>query len=171
MKKSLNFGMLIMLSFSLMSAMCSSDDETNQNGNAAEIQQVVAQVQDGNWKITYYFDSDQEETTDYVNYSFKFEANNILTVIDESSNTIVGSWSVTDTSNSSDDSSGDDDIDFNISFTTPPKFEELSDDWDITTHNNTKIELVDISGGNGGTDYLTFEKEQVLVNLISRLIN
>ncbi len=42
-------------------------------------------------------------------------------------------------------------------FTTD--FEELSDDWDIISHSSTKIELIDISGGNGGTDYLTFEKQ------------
>ena len=71
------------------------------------------------------------------------------------SSTVNGSWSVTDSSNSS---SSDDDIDFNISFTAPPDFEEFSDDWDIIQHSSTRIELIDISGGNGGTDYLTFEK-------------
>jgi hypothetical protein len=37
-------------------------------------------------------------------------------------------------------------------------FEDLNDDWDIISRSSTKIELIDISGGNGGTDYLTFEK-------------
>jgi hypothetical protein len=36
-------------------------------------------------------------------------------------------------------------------------FEDLNDDWDIISHSPTKIELKDVSGGNGGTDYLTFE--------------
>lgn len=37
-------------------------------------------------------------------------------------------------------------------------FEDLNDNWDFVTHSSTKIELIDSSGGNGETDYLTFEK-------------
>ena len=37
-------------------------------------------------------------------------------------------------------------------------FEDLNDDWDFISQSSTKIELIDVSGGNGGTDYLTFEK-------------
>lgn len=158
MKKSLNFGMLLMFAFSLMSSMCSSDDEPSNNNLAAEIEQIVTEAQDGSWRITYYFDSNQEETNDYVGYSFIFGSNNMLTAAN-GNNDIVGSWSVTNTSNSNDDSSSDDDVDFNISFNAPEKFQELSDDWDVISHSSTKIELIDISGGNGGTDYLTFEKE------------
>jgi len=51
------------------------------------------------------------------------------------------------------------DIDFNIFFASPADFAELSDDWDIISHTATKIELKDVSGGNGGTDLLTFEKQ------------
>jgi hypothetical protein len=54
--------------------------------------------------------------------------------------------------------SSSDDLDFNISFASPPDFEELSDDWDFISQSSSKIELIDVSGGNGGTDYLTFEK-------------
>lgn len=53
-------------------------------------------------------------------------------------------------------SSGD--IDFNIFFASPADFAELTEDWDIITHSATKIELIHVSGGNGGTDLLTFEK-------------
>jgi hypothetical protein len=37
-------------------------------------------------------------------------------------------------------------------------FDEFNDDWDVVTYNNTRVELFDVSGGNGGTDYLTFQK-------------
>jgi hypothetical protein len=36
-------------------------------------------------------------------------------------------------------------------------FEDLNDDWDIVTYTSAKIELISVSGGNGGTDTLTFE--------------
>ena len=38
------------------------------------------------------------------------------------------------------------------------EYMDLSDDWDIVERTDTKIRLQDVSGGNGGTDYLTFEK-------------
>lgn len=51
-----------------------------------------------------------------------------------------------------------DDIDFNIFFSSPADFSELSEDWDIISHTASKIELKHVSGGNGGIDLLTFEK-------------
>ena len=159
MKRTINFAMLLLLTFSLMSSTCSSDDDDNNiNDNSAEIQDVTNTAETGTWIITYFYDTDSDETSDYTGYEFTFGANGVLTATN-GMNTHTGTWSVTDDSNSSDDSNDDDDIDFNISFLSPPDFEELSDDWDIMTHTSTKIELTDVSGGNGGTDFLTFEKQ------------
>ena len=52
-------------------------------------------------------------------------------------------------------SSGD--IDFNIFFASPVDFSELSEDWDIITNSSSKIELMHVSGGNGGTDLCHFK--------------
>ena len=71
------------------------------------------------------------------------------------SNTYSGTWSITD-SNSDDDSA--DDLDFNINFNLTNDFEDLNDDWDIVSHTSTELKLIDVSGGNGGTDELTFVK-------------
>ena len=157
MKKSSIKALLLMLSITLLSATCSSDDEgINNTNNDAAIQAVENAVESGTWIITYFFDTDHEETNNFSGYNFTFGNNGVLTA-SNGTNTYNGTWSVTDSS-SSDDSSGDDDIDFNIFFSTPPDFAELSDDWDIVLNASTKIELIDISGGNGGTDNLTFEK-------------
>ncbi|MDA0719138.1 MAG: hypothetical protein O2934_03230 [Bacteroidetes bacterium] len=58
------------------------------------------------------------------------------------------------------DGNSSDDDDFILDFAVPESsdFEDLIDDWDFISVSNTKIELIDISGGNGGTDYLTFER-------------
>ena len=160
MKKTFSLGLLLLLTFSLMSSTCSSDDDDNNPvDNSAEIQQIVNAAESGAWVVTYFYDTDSEETSNYSGYEFTFGTNGSLTATN-GTNTYMGTWSVTDDSSSSsnDDSSDDDDIDFNISFVSPPDFEELSDDWDVVTHSSTKIELIDVSGGNGGTDYLTFEK-------------
>jgi hypothetical protein len=50
------------------------------------------------------------------------------------------------------------DLDFNLAFSSPAEFLELSDDWEIIEKSTTVIKLKDVSGGNGGTDYLTFTK-------------
>ena len=148
---------LSLLSILMLFASCSSDDDMPQN-NAAIIQQIEGQVKSGNWRISSYIDSGKNETSDYAGYTFTFNEDGTL-LASNGSSTINGRWSITDDSNNSnDDSNDDDDIDFNISFASPPVFSELSDDWDIVSSSSSKIDLIDISGGNGGTDTLVFEK-------------
>ncbi len=158
MKNAFFYSILLMLSFSLMSSSCSSSDDNGPtpSDNSVVIAEVTATVETGTWRITNYIDSGQNETNDYNGYDFTFSDNGVLTA-NNGTNTITGTWSVTDSSNSTDDSN--DDIDFNIFFPVPDTnvFEDLNDDWDLVIYTNTKIELIDISGGNGGTDTLTFE--------------
>ena len=158
MKNAFFYSILLMLSFSLMSSSCSSSDDNGPtpSDHSVVIAEVTATVETGTWRITNYIDSGQNETNDYNGYDFTFSDNGVLTA-NNGTNTITGTWSVTDSSNSTDDSN--DDIDFNIFFPVPDTndFEDLNDDWDLVIYTNTKIELIDISGGNGGTDTLTFE--------------
>ncbi|MCB0466291.1 MAG: hypothetical protein KDC78_11570 [Aequorivita sp.] len=134
---------------------CSKDDNNSSQQNNT-VTQTVTTAQSGSWKITYFFDSDHEETGHFTGYVFTFNANGSLVAV-KGSSTITGTWSVTDGS-SSDDDGGSGDTDFNIFFASPPDFEDLSDDWDIISVSDSKIELTDVSGGNGGTDFLTFQK-------------
>ena len=130
MKKVCNLGLLLMLSFSLMSSMCSNDDDGGSpNDNSLEIAEIVTIAQSGTWRITNFNDSGQNETSDFNGYDFSFNADGSL-VATNGSNSLTGTWSVTDDSNSSDDSSSDDDIDFNIFFPVPESndFEDLNDD-------------------------------------------
>lgn len=108
----------------------------------------------GTWRITFFEDSGDDETSHFSAYDFTFGEDGTLTA-DNGMNTVQGSWSISD-SNSNDDSP--DDLDFNIFFNVSNDFEELNEDWDIVSNTNSKIELMHVSGGNGGTDYLTFEK-------------
>ena len=151
--------MLLMICFSLLSSTCSTDDDfNNSNNNSQQIAQIRNTVESGTWKITSFVDSGQDETNDFTGYNFTFEANGTLTAVNPS-NTMTGTWSVTNDSNSNSDSSNDD-IDFNIFFPVPDtnNFEDLNDDWDIVSYTSTTISLIDISGGNGGTDTLVFQK-------------
>ena len=159
MKKGFYLSLLIMLSFSLMSTTCSSDDDdVSPNDNSQQIAQIENTVESGTWRITNFNDSGQNETSDFNGYDFSFNSDGSL-VATNGSNSVTGTWSVTNDSNSSDDNSSDD-IDFNIFFPVPDDhdFEDLNDDWDVVTTTSTRIELIDISGGNGDTDLLTFER-------------
>lgn len=149
---------LVVLVFAvLVFKSCSKDDPNIPNTiNSSDIPAIRSAIMDGEWRITYYFDTDKDETSEYAGYTFTFQDNGTLGATDGNT-ALSGAWSITDSNDSNDDNSSSD-IDFNIVFSSPDIFEELSDDWDIKKYSNTSIELIDVSGGNGGTDLLTFTK-------------
>jgi len=138
------------LTITLIMAMVSCNDDDDSTNSTSAVENVV---KTGTWKITRFEDSGSNETASFSGYDFVFDANGTLTATD-GSNLVVGTWSVTE-DKSADDSSHD--MDFNINFNNNT-FEELSEDWHFVSHNASKIELIHVSGGNGGTDYLTFER-------------
>ncbi|MBC6994889.1 hypothetical protein QWY85_19220 [Neolewinella lacunae] len=147
LKTSLFAALLSLLAF----AACTTDDDGPLNTNPNEIR---SNVQSGTWRITQFIDSGSDETRDFAGYVFTFNSSGVLNA-NNGNNNYDGTWSITD-SNSNDDSP--DDLDFNINFNLTNDFEDLNDDWDIVAQSSSKIELIDVSGGNGGTDLLTFEK-------------
>jgi len=154
----------LVFSMVLAFASCNKDDSSNDSStpNETSADQTTQIAEIGTWRITSFIDSGQDETSDFTGYSFSFNADGVL-LATNGNETITGAWSVSDdSSNSSSDDDGNstDDDDFNIFFAVSEdsKFEDLNDDWDFISVSSSKIELIDISGGNGGTDYLTFEK-------------
>ena len=158
MKNNINLFAILVFGIALLTASCTSndDDGSNNNNNAQQIAAIENTAESGTWRITSCIDSGQNETNDFSGYNFTFMANGTLMASD-GNNTMNGTWSVTD-SGSNDDSS--DDIDFNMFFNVSEDdpFEDLNDDWDVVSYSDTQINLIDISGGNGGTDTLTFQK-------------
>lgn len=157
MKKDFFLTLFFVVAISGTFMSCSDDDDSSAVDNNAVIASVVNTARSGTWRITSYVEDGTNETSHFTGYNFTFGDNGILTAA--GTETYTGSWSVTD-SDSSDDSPGDSDVDFNISFTAPSHadFIDLTDDWDIVEVTATKISLIDVSGGNGGTDTLVFEK-------------
>jgi hypothetical protein len=150
----IKFSVVMAMLFVLTTSSMCSDDDDSPSSNSNNPSEVINIVNNGTWRITYFYDTDQEETNNYAGYNFTFGANNVLTATN-GTNDYEGNWSVT---NGGSDDDNPNDLDFNISFSTPVQFEKLSDDWDIIEKSATVIKLRDISGGNGGTDYLTFTK-------------
>jgi hypothetical protein len=134
------------------------DDDNSGNNNSEKKASVENTASNGQWRITYFLEDDAEETNNFSIYIFEFGDSNMLTATNGSNN-VVGTWSITSDDNSNDDNNGTfDDIDFNISFTSPADFQELSEDWEIISMSENKIELQHVSGGDGSTDLLTLEK-------------
>jgi hypothetical protein len=158
MRKGFFHGLALVLSLSLLSAMCSSDDDGSQSNNNAEIAQVENTLETGTWRVANMVDSGQDETNDFSGYEFTFASNGTITATNGTTS-YTGSWFISD-DDSSDDDSSDDDLEFNIFFNVPDSndFEDLNDDWDIVSYSDNTINLIDISGGNGDTDILTFER-------------
>ena len=139
MKKFIIIPTITLLVIALFSS-CKKDDSTSSPSSSNSIQQ-------GQWKITSYIDSGNNETSDYAGFAFVFESGGVVTATKQGSS-VNGSWS-----------SGTDDsqLKLYLTFTATP-FSELNDDWHIVQQTSSLIQLEDVSGGNGGTDYLTFEK-------------
>ena len=154
MKKIISLFTVITLIFTTISCSTTDDnsiDDSPSGGNLTA-NQIEDTAQSGTWQITYFYDSDHEETSSFSGYNFTFNSGGSLKAVN-GSNTVSGTWSITNSSSSSSD-----DHHFNIFFASPNDFEDLSDDWEIISTSDTKIKLTDVSGGNGGTDFLTFEK-------------
>ncbi|WP_295335173.1 hypothetical protein [Flavobacterium sp.] len=152
MKKVILIPMLFCLFMLNVASMCSSDDDSS---SAQDPTPVINAATQGTWRVTSYIDSGTDETNHFTGYNFTFASGGVLTATN-GTNTYQGTWSVT--SDNSNDDSPSNDLDFNISFITPANFADLTDDWDIVTYSANTISLIDISGGNGGTDILVFTK-------------
>lgn len=104
-------------------------------------------VTSGTWRITYFWDSDHEETSNYNGFNFTFATGTVT--ITDGSTTVNGAWNT---------STSDDHTHFTLVLPTTGIWDDLNDDWHVIERTDTKIRLEDVSGGGSGTDYLTFEK-------------
>jgi hypothetical protein len=110
--------------------------------NSGSTDTFISVITSGTWRVTYYFD-DEEETADYQGYVFTFNANNTITVV-KNAITYTGTWSFYE----------DDGVDvFEINF-ADSELSELADDWELLEFSNTVVELKD----DGNDEYLTFTK-------------
>lgn len=153
MKKSKSIWMLMfVLTAGISVVSCTKDDDLNSE---LTIDNIEESMESGIWRITLFEESGEDETSHFAGYDFAFGVGGILTA-ENGANSYEGTWSASG-SESNDDSS--DDLHFNIFFNLSNDFEDLNDDWDVISNSDAKIELIDVSGGNGGTDYLSFEQK------------
>lgn len=120
------------------------DDDNGGVDDSSLVQVLTA----GDWYVTNYFD-DVDETALFDGMVFNFAADGSATA-DDGSIITNGTWST---------SSGDETmLELNLNFGTANPFDELEEDWDVLEATDNIIRLKDISGGDGITDFLTFER-------------
>lgn len=140
--KTLKLNFYVAIVSILLATSCSKDD--NSSSTNTNVPNIINQ---GTWRITLYNDSGTDELYHFTGYTFTFSNGNITGTKNGSSVSGTYSTGIDDSKNK---------LYLNFGATVP--FDELNDDWHIVEETNTKIRLQDVSGGNGGTDLLTFEK-------------
>ena len=132
---------------------CETSDDGAMENTEINITDLKATVTSGTWVVVLFEEEGLDETTDFSGFSFLFNADGVLRA-DSDDNSISGAWSIT-----SDDDDLKDDVDFNIFFSSPANFTELSEDWDIVSFSETRIELKDVSDDDSTVDRLILEKQ------------
>jgi hypothetical protein len=127
-------------------------ERTPYSGGGGNTNAFIENLVNGSWYVNLLDDDGNDETCDYVDYEFVYNINGSVTATSPS-NTKSGFWTVTDSGSGLDLV-----LNFEIDNQDDP-FEDLNDDWDVTDYDTQLIQLMDISGGNGGTDYLNFGRD------------
>jgi hypothetical protein len=132
----------------LVSISCTDEDDTSNQVSSPS--QITTTVTDGSWIVTLYKEDDVVQTDNYSGYSFTFGEDGSLSATNGST-TESGDWSTYV-------DSGYTKLDMMFDALDGP-FEEISEDWNVISRTDIKIELKHVSGGDGSVDYLTFEKD------------
>jgi hypothetical protein len=150
----MNKPFIIALSLILLIS-CKKDDDAG----AGVYANITTDLPQSTWKVSYFFENNIDETSSFSTFSFAFNSDGSVEATNDLF-TETGTWRYEDSSNDSSDDDGiDNDEELVILFATNSVLDELSDDWHITSATASKIELYDISGGSGNTNYLTLIKE------------
>lgn len=102
----------------------------------------------GEWLVANYNDSGEDNTSVYNDYRFNFSTGSKVKVT-KGEIVIEGSWSV---------SMDDEIVKITFDFESNQPLNEFNDEWDVVSTEENRIELKDISGGDGSTDILIFER-------------
>ena len=139
---------VVLLACSILGSCSKKDDNNNNNTDTNSPANVTATISGGNWKITYFLESGLDKTSDFAGYKFTFSNGGMLVAI-RAANNEKGTWSAgTDNSKTK----------LTINFSGSAIFSKLNEDWEVIERTHSSVKLQHVSGGGGGTDLLTFEK-------------
>ena len=141
----------VILALTIFTAVFTACKKNNDNNTSSVSTAAVnSTVASGTWRITLFNNNGTDKTANFNGFNFTFAtsgsllaANGILS--------ITGTWSTR-----VDDSK----VKLIINFPGPSMstFLELNEDWEVTGRTDTQVTMRHISGGGGGTGYLTIQK-------------
>jgi hypothetical protein len=149
--KKLLFALLVLTTF--LNSTCKKDDDDvvapNQIQPAAVTSAITSNTNASNWRVTLYNEAGVVKTSNFSGYTFNFLSNNTVAATVATA-TSGGTWSsIIDSGKTK----------LILNFSVPGGYlREISEDWEVLSATNNKIELRHISGGNGTTDLLTLER-------------
>jgi hypothetical protein len=143
--------------FAAALALTSCSDDDNGNNANITVQALTNTITNQTWRVTSFTEDGIDHTSDFTGYNFTFDDNNTVSATN-GTNTYSGIWTITEDDDDSDDNVDSSNPDFYIMFAEPETFTELTEDWDPIERTGNKVRLRHVSGGDGGTDYLTFER-------------
>jgi hypothetical protein len=120
-------------------ASCTPDSTSS---NASQV------VTSGEWRVTLFTDSGNDETSDFSGYRFIFNTGGTITAVNNAVSK-TGTWSTGSSSNKFT-------IDLGAKTDTNKPLGELTDDWQIVSVSETVIQLKDDNAASN--EKLTFTK-------------
>ena len=155
MKKLFLYPLLFGVFLLNVAGTCCADDPEAVSIAKNNLIKLNSILSEGTWKVSYFLDKNSNLTSEYSEFNFTFGTNEILTS-NNAANTFSGKWSVV---KSNGINNPNNDLDFVISFSSSETLMKLSEHWDVTEIEETKVRLKSKSGNVDGINYLTFKKK------------
>lgn len=158
MRKEFNFVKAtigFILGFSLVFVCCSkkedgassSSNNSQATGGGANGNITVSYLQQSHWKVSYLNSNGKDETGKLSGYVLAFKGDGTVAAM-KGGASLPGTWAYRYDDNK---------YKLIMNFGEGEPFRELNNDWEIMNTSTFNIRLQDVSGGNGGTDFLTLE--------------
>lgn len=125
---------------------CSSDDSVSQ---ATLVTLGQTALTNGTWKVSFYSENNVNKTTEFSGYNFVFTPTGPMMATSNATE-FPGVWVMGVDSGSAK---------LNLTFfATNGPLEEITEDWNVLDVSTNIIKLKHLSGGDGTTELLTFER-------------
>lgn len=128
--------------FSVIILASSCDHARGVDANTSQL------VSSGNWKVSLFTDSGNDETQDFAGYTFTFSTGGTV-MATKNGLTTNGTWAVNSSSTRFS-------INLGPKTTANKPLGELTDDWKIVSNSETEIRLAD--DNTASSEFLTFTK-------------
>ena len=122
-----------------------SCDTGGSSSSTFDPQTLINTAKKKTWRVQSYIESGIDETSHFTAYNFTFADANAVTATN-GTNTYTGTWSVTRVINQDEQTQ---ELYFNLGFTAPADFIDLTKNWYVTSYSTSMIYLLPSNGSTG----------------------